>query len=345
MAPGQISPIEEIPFLDVEQLKRCRHVASLTFHIEGQWRIWLQTGGENAFVEISGEPAEAYYFAATPVHDADFTTLHLNFIAQRALVTGLTRSFSAFQDDLFNLAASLAKLDLIHASSLPARSRMACTEVEYILTVCRSMYDLLQEMLACLWENVRLTDPTLTKRPLKRSFAEMAFKGEEPREAEELARTYGLPVEVAACYARHAPIFLKMRRFRDNLVHKGHNVRTLYTGDHAFLISSELGPFTELKIWRAEEMQPNALGPLKPVLGLLIHNLLWTCNDFIAEWMKVIDTPSDLVPGMYFYSRGNSNSQLLDALRDAQRRLSEGRGLPGTPEFPIQTQDPDAPSD
>lgn len=212
MAAGQISLIEEIPFLDPSQLERCQHVASLAFHAEGRWRVWLQAG-DNAFVEIKGEPAEAYYFSAAPAHQADFTTLHLTFIAQRALLTGLTRSFSAFQDDLFNLAASLAKIDLIHASGSPARSRMACTEVEYILTVCRSMYDLLQEMLACLWENVRLTDLTVTKRSLKRSFAEMALKGETPRDAEELAQTYGLPLAVAACYARHAPSRAGSRRY------------------------------------------------------------------------------------------------------------------------------------
>lgn len=335
MAPGQISKIEDIPYLDKEQLKRSRFVPSMMFHVDGQWRLWVQTG-DDAVVEMLGEPAESYYFSAAPEKEGDFTTIHLNFIAQHALISGLTRSFGAFQDDLFNLAASLAKLDLIHASGSSARSRMACTEVEYILTVCRSMFDLLQEMLACLWENVRLTDPTTSKRALKRSFAEMALKGSAPRAAADIARVYGLPKGIAECYARHAPLFLRLRKFRDDLVHKGYAVRALYTGDDGFLIARNLGPFEDIRVWRDDEMEPNELGPLKPVLGLLIHNLLWACNDFVEQWAKVIQYPSALVPGMVYYSRGDSNAQLLAALRDAQDRLTEGRGLPGGAEFPVQ---------
>ena len=325
MAPGQISRLEDIPYLDKEQLKRSLFVPSLTFYAEGRWRLWVQTG-DNAFVEMLGEPAESYYFAAAPEKEGDFTTIHLNFIAQ----------FGAFQDDLFNLAASLAKLDLIHASGSPARSRMACTEVEYILTVCRSMFDLLQEMLASLWDNVRLTDPMASKRALKRSFAEMALKGSVPRAAADIARVYGLPNGIAECYARHAPLFLRLRKFRDDLVHKGYAVRALYTGDEGFLIARYLGPFEDIRIWRDDEMESNELGPLKPVLGLLIHNLLWACNDFVEQWAKVIEYPPALVPDMVYYSRGDSNAQLLAALRDAQDRLTERRGLPGGAQFPVQ---------
>ncbi|SJM65335.1 hypothetical protein FM111_11210 [Brevundimonas diminuta 3F5N] len=287
----------------------------------------MPTGSPNEFVEIYGWPSEASYYAAEPERPSDFTTLHMDFIAQRALLPGLAHKFSAFQDDLYNLSASLAKLDLIHRSSLEGKGRMAATEVEHILQVCRSMFDLLQEMLACLWESIRKANPQLKARALKSSFADMALKGDDARSAEELAATFGLFDEVAACYARHAPVFLHIRKFRDDLVHRGRRVGTIFVGDDGFLIPREFGPFKDLRIWRDAEMLPNELGPLNAALGLIIHNTLWACNDFIIALCSHVEYPPPLVPNMQLYCRGDFNTELLAAVRDAQDRITDGRGL------------------
>lgn len=69
----------------------------------------------------------------------------LNFVAQYANRRSVMRAFDAIQDDIFNLSASLAKLSIIHsaADNVDGSARMAATEVEYILFVCRSLFDLL----------------------------------------------------------------------------------------------------------------------------------------------------------------------------------------------------------
>jgi hypothetical protein len=154
-------------------------------------------------------------------------------MAQRANRPNVARLFSAIQDDIFNLSESLAKLKLIHGSSDEAdgSGRMAATEVEYVLLVCRSIFDLLQEVIDKIWDTVSFTDPSLSKKKLKQSFSEMALHANEPRSAEAIAARFNVPLPLAECYANHAPVFLMIRKFRDDLVHRGHRVRTIFRGD------------------------------------------------------------------------------------------------------------------
>jgi hypothetical protein len=56
---------------------------------------------------------------------------------------------------------------------------MAATEVEYILSVCRSVFDLLQELLAKLRSTITLVDPTKRKKALKKTFSDMTLHANE----------------------------------------------------------------------------------------------------------------------------------------------------------------------
>jgi hypothetical protein len=48
---------------------------------------------------------------------------------------------------------------------------MAATGVEYILLVCRSIFDLLQELVAKLWKTIKLADSTVKTQQLKKTFS------------------------------------------------------------------------------------------------------------------------------------------------------------------------------
>jgi hypothetical protein len=75
------------------------------------------------------------------------------------------------------------------------------------------------------------------------------------KSADQIAEQFQLPIALAECYARHAPIFLKIRVFRSNLVHRGYQVHTIFQGEEGFLIAKRLGPFLDLNIWRAAVRQ------------------------------------------------------------------------------------------
>jgi hypothetical protein len=84
-----------------------------------------------------------------------------------------------------------------------------------------------------------------------------------------------------------------------------------------------LGPFT-LDIWRSEETAENELGPLLPVLGLLIHGTLAACEDFADALGTSFRFPPPVVPGLTLWMRGYFNGALIATLRDADARVAEG---------------------
>jgi hypothetical protein len=137
----------------------------------------------------------------------------------------------------------------------------------WVLDVCRSVFDLLQEIVQGLWEDIYLLDPEVSKKALKKSFADMTVHGDTLRTAEQIAERFRVPLALADCYAGNAPMFLKIRQFRDDLVHRGHRVQTIFRGDNEFLITKSLGSFRNIDIWREAEVTANGLVPLAPVLS------------------------------------------------------------------------------
>ena len=325
---GSIVPLSEIPYLTKADLSG-RFLASTLFYDGSDWQMWLQTEQADCFVKVHAWPAESFYFSAMPENENDLCSEFLNFLAQSANALSVMRRFSAIGDDIFNLSASLAKLPIFHSSVTASQgsSRLAATEVEYILFTCRSVFDLLQEVIKELWETILLRDMTVRKNALKKSFAEMTLHGSEMRTAEDIAEKYGLPMPLAECYAGHAPMFLKIRQFRDDLVHRGHRVQTIFHGETGFLITNSLGSFRDINIWREPEVIANGLAPLAPVLNLIIHGTLAACEDFAITLQGTFKWFEPTVPGMRLHMRGYHVEHLRRAFADADSRLAEGRSL------------------
>ena len=156
------SEFAKIPFIDSENIGG-RVLTTLTFFEEGEWQIWLPS--PKGLIKIKGCPAEANYFARIPEKDTDISLYFLNFMTQRACWTEAMPFVYGILNDIHNLGASLGKLDLFHRSFGDKNldvTRFASTEIEYIFGVCRSLFDLLQETIATLWQNkIRLLDKSI----------------------------------------------------------------------------------------------------------------------------------------------------------------------------------------
>lgn len=322
MANIDLSKLSVIPYLDIPNLNG-RFISTLTFHDAGAWRMWIPAGDQ--LVEIKGWPAESFYFAAEPESATDICFHFLDFIAQRASFSELQKPILGLRDDVFNLSASLAKiLHLQTTKDIVGQgvSRMVVTEIEYLFSVCRSVFDLLQEIASTLWESINLLDSSVKKKPLKETFSKMVlFQGKASTEKELIAR-FGLPQPLAAYYVRNSEFFITLREFRDNVIHRGSQVQTIFSSETGFLIQHSLKPFSGMEIWREEEKQPNNLVPLIPAVCAIIHKTLSACEDFSSTIEQIIEFPSQIAPNMRFYMRGYFNETLSAALRDANSRLT-----------------------
>lgn len=329
MALGQIVDVTSIPFLRKDELHN-RFIPTLLFYADKNWRAWFQIESPDGqkCVEVQAFPAEAFYFGDGPERPTDLASAFLTIIGQFANFTDLGKFYSAMHDDILNLSASIAKFEMIEKSrkTQEGSARLAATEVEYILSVCRSMFDLFQELFAKIWDKTRLVADA-KKGELKKAFSQMALIGGSVRSAEELTAAYGLPPAIAACYARNAPVFVRIRDFRDGLIHRGGHIQSIFAGESGFTIQKKFGPFANLRIWDDAEEEPNALVPLKPAISMIVHATLAAFEEFAYAIRANIRLMPPMVPDMNLYVRGYFNDALLATLRDADRRISDGKRL------------------
>lgn len=330
MAPGQIVKLEDIPYLNYKYLEN-RFVSTLTFY-DQDWKMWAQTIDEGHLVEIKAWPAEAFYWAKEAVADNDFAFAFLNFMAQSANSMNVSREFLAVQDDYFNLAASFEKIHLIHSvgSSHDGSSRLVSTEIEYLLTVCRSIFDLIQEIISKIWSDIKPLDATVKKKKLPETFSGMTRYSDKPMTAEEIALKRQVPAPLAECYARHSGVFQLIRAFRDSIIHGGHKMQIIYRGEREFLIEKNLGPFRNLDIWEPAEVEENEIVPLVPALSMVVHSTIVACEDFASVLSQIVRFPPHTVPGMVMFMRGYHNNRLALAIADAETRIRRGRTLMGS---------------
>ncbi|CAD6548079.1 hypothetical protein ACFQ3P_25630 [Paraburkholderia sabiae] len=333
MASIELSQLASIPFIDVSALEG-RFLSSLTFHDGKSWRLWASTS-EHTLIELKiAWPAEGFYFARQPESATDMHFRFLNFIAQHAAFPELKRAVTGIMDDIANLSASLSKLKLLHASRETVgqgTGRMAATEVEYILLVCRSFFDLLQEVVTRLWSMVHLVDPVHRKSGMPRSFADVAIVGGQPVTAARLMEKYGLSPELADFYASSAPFFMDLRTIRDNLIHNGSQVSGIMSGESDFLVHEKRRPFSTFGIWRDDERQPNDLVPLTPAIAVVVYRTLVACETFSIAMQRTVALPPEIVPGMGFFMRGYFNEYFLTVMEEARIRTSWADGEVGHP--------------
>lgn len=321
MSSIDIQKLAVVPYLDLPNLAG-RTISTLMFHDAGQWRMWLEAGGE--LVEVQAWPAETFYFAKNPADPDDISFHFLDFMAQRACYPEIVRALSGVHDDIFNLSASLAKIEHIHATRATAGAgchRMVASEVEYIFSVCRSLFDLLQEIALKLWATIRLVDESVVKKPLKESFSEMVNFGGKPATQEILMKRFGLPSPMADFYVAWRGFFATLKAFRDNLAHNGSPIQSIFTGAEGFQIAKALRPFHDMDIWRPEEREANDVVPLIPALGAVISRTLGACEDFSQMFSRIMAFPPPIVPDMHLFMRGYFNASFNRILRDAVSRL------------------------
>lgn len=322
MTDIKLTKLSSIPYLDLSNLQG-RFISTLMFYDAGSWRTWLPAGDQ--LIEVKAWPSEAFYFSAEAESPNDLFFHFLDFIAQRASFPTLQKPILGLHDDIFNLSASLAKFEHLHITRDAIGtgvSRMVVTEVEYLFSVCRSIFDLLQEIASVLWESISLHDPSIKKRPLKETFSKMILFDGKASTSAELSDRFGLPQTLAEYYVRNTEFFMALREFRDNIIHRGSKVQTIFSSDAGFLIQRSLKPFATMSIWKDEEKQPNELFPLLPALGIVIHNTLSACEDFSLTIEKIIQFPPPIVPQMRLFMRGYFNDFFSATLRDANDRLT-----------------------
>ena len=306
-------PLEEfdkIPYF-AKPMSVDHAIASLSFYVGSEWHCWLPAG--NRLVKAQMLPVEAKYFGDKAERPTDHVFPLLNLIAQRALFPEANRYFRGIWNDYQGLATSLAKLRAffeLKDSKYEVR-RFAMTEVEYIVFVCRSLFDLLQELIAVLIGRCEFSGQKLKQLP--KSYADIVLHANNPRTATEITDKYGLPMAISEWYVKHLGFFLGLRKLRDSIVHGGADaVKILFVTERGFAITKDQRPYCELYQWPVERELPNGLVPLRPVICLIVQKTIDASSEFADVIQSVVHFPPELAPGFRLYSRGHFDQELSE---------------------------------
>jgi len=310
------SEFARIPYIDVEAIGG-RVLTTLAFHSGSEWEIWHPS--PRGLLKLKGEPVEADYFAKEPQKSTDAYFDFLEFMTQRASWPDVIGSVDGVRRDLHNLGASLGKLALFHrhrevGTGPSGTKRYVTTELEYIFTVCRSIFDLLQKVIRGIWNNdrVKWLDGSKLSRKLPTSFADVVLKKGELIDETDIADRYDLDRRLAHFYHRQGQFFDMLRTYRNRIIHKrvGVGFDWVFVTDKGFAVSDNTKPFCDFGVWNEAHKLPNRLASLRPAVAHVVLKTLAACEDFADVINRVIKFPKEIVPDFHLYMRGPHIGQL-----------------------------------
>ena len=311
-----ISP-KDLPYLNIEALAG-RAIPIHSFHDGNRWNLWFPL--ENGLLQPLRvhDCIEMIYLASKPVRGSDAYLWFVDFIYKHVDIKH-TRSFiAALTSDVFNLGASLRKLDLLQAlEDLDGKSRLVTTELEYLLLLCRSMFDLLQEIVSRIWDTVRLLDTSIKKKKLPSSFRNVVLYKGIIQSPQEIRERFGLSPALATWYSECAPFFCKLRDARDAIVHQPIQEPLIYVGDKGLSIGIDSSPlpFRGMIKWPENILENGRIGPLNYFVAHFIHETLASCEKFVAAITQEIEFAPDFAPNYSFFMRSPNLVSLLGIRR------------------------------
>lgn len=282
------------------------------------WHVWIP--GPNGLIDM--RPRETFtadYVAKGFASPNDLIIPFVELMWQRANWREVSPQIRAITADFHNLGTAIEKLTHFfeHRERLGlAVTAFVKTEVEYLFILARSIFDLLQEGLAWIWNNkIQLLDPDAEtrrkKRKLPSEFRKAVLDGDSIRSVDALMDTYALPQTLAEAYNSLAPFFLSVRRFRDQIVHLGKDANQLYSTDRGFCVPKSAYGFGDLPFWKPEHAANQNLVSLLPLLAYVTLGTIEAANALMTAFGKELTFPSEVAPGYRVFVRGPHNEALI----------------------------------
>ncbi|MDO9108919.1 MAG: hypothetical protein Q7U89_08050 [Coriobacteriia bacterium] len=179
--------LRKVTYLDVDALGD--RIPNLMPLWDGNsWHLWVPAG-DDIFEMRPSNASYVDYVAKAPVDDSDLLVPFVEFMWQRGSWPDVCPWIGAICDDFHDMGTSVAKLRFFfdHSALVPdgLAPRFAETEIEYLLSLTRSCFDLLQEMISRIWAKVALLDEEAEAarkgRQLPKSYADIILYANEPR--------------------------------------------------------------------------------------------------------------------------------------------------------------------
>lgn len=278
-----------------------------------EWYIWV-TNEKGELDRLAGYPDRGLYFGTEAEHWSDIHYPFFNFYIQQAMFSNVTPNIDPLIVDVRHLSTSMAKIGLFEYLSRRAKTHLShfvISEVEYIITTCRSMYERLQRVIKATWEQVEYREKEGQPMQMPEKFARIALEDGEPASSEDLQLKRNLPEEIADYYENEADGFSKIRELRNKIMHEGETISRLYITEDGIAVKRDndlFEPFSD--VWDEEDVKENNLAPLWPMLAYIIRETSHALNRFVLAISDCIEFPEPIAPDHLMFLRGGGTRYL-----------------------------------
>jgi hypothetical protein len=317
-----VEELKKLPYLDMSALDG-RTVNLMPLWDGTNWHMWFDTEVGLIAGKIV-DTAEVDYVAKTAARPTDLFIPFVHIAWQQCSWREVCPLIVAINQDFHNMGTSVAKLKHFQQfrDSLGDRGahKFALTELEYLVTLCRTTFDLLQEMIAWIWKStVRLNDPAAEAfrlaHPLPKTFSKMVLlEKERVRSAAEIEAQFGLPLPLSEQYAQAAPFFSDLRRVRDSVVHGGSGFGMIFDTERGFCVDPKIRPFNTFQNWCPEHYYNENIASVLPWIADTILKTINACSSLMHAFGSVVQLPPPIAPGYAVFVRGYHNEAFTELL-------------------------------
>jgi hypothetical protein len=286
-------------------------------HDHDDWILYMEVEPGRLDRIVGGETVVGAYLAARPAvpgKDLDFPLG--TFLTQHLSLPDVATSLDALESDFHNCSAVLEKYLLISLQPREKRdgaSQLLAVELEYLITVIRSIYDLLQRLskrATSLLKSVHEPHERIVDE-LPESFAKVALHGSHPRSEEDLVKRFRLPIPLAKFYIAETEHFQRLRDLRVSIEHHGQSVGPIFDLDEGMAIAVDVEPWRSLPIWCPELIRNQRLGSLRAVFAFLISQALEMTTRYAVAFASSVTLPLAIGPGYRLYLRDYFSHHLV----------------------------------
>ena len=318
-----LSALNEIPYLDGASLAG-RHINLMPFWDGQDWHSWFPFPPEKLFYAKNNVVAVQYYWGTVPRQPSDIYIPFVDLMFQRVCFGEVFEHITSISADISNFSVSLAKIQ--HTFNTRAVineyliNEFIATEIEYILTNSRSIFDHLHEIICWLWTKIeyRPDENGKVKRnqKLPQKLSSFLLANGEPRPFDEIVEKYGMPELLAKEFEKHSLLFSKIRKYRDAVIHKGSSVEFIFTTDQGFCVRYDQKPFADFysTIDLKNYYHNENLVSLMPWIAYIIRGTIEACNNITTAFSKVFELPGTIAPDFKIYFWDHSGKSLLTIL-------------------------------
>lgn len=325
IASASTKALMQILHLDLSELGE-RSVWNFPVWDGKNWRHWLIQGDSAIEGKLVGV-VKSNYLAKSPQDESDLSIPFVEIMWQRASWPEIVHLISGIENCFRKMGTSVAKMKHFYLTrdQLPigAAADFATTEFEYLIVLCRTVFDLLQETISSLWnQRVRLNQPELEAirkaRKPPDTFSSICLKDKgSPKSSQELQERYAFPKEMADQYVAAAPMFFHLRELRTRTVHAGGDPAFIFDTDRGFCISKTNDLLTAIPDVFIHDYNDQIVSVL-PLIGAMVAQTIQVCNSLMLAFASRIPLPAEIAPGYRIYMKFPSIVALHEILPVAQ---------------------------